>query len=304
MSTTYLHRQKITLENGLITLHWATFDSNVSPQPGPGFGSRSSDFTVCAQVAASDQMAIRELFEEICREMDGGCLKHRREWINGGAAWDLWQTRLKRATGIELGRPRLSKIYWRGMPPCFFGKASPLPGLERIAEGEVLDATTIRSLIMADVSLPITIHTVQGERAGQIGFLKGDALCAYKPGSCRKGFYIDGEVRATRATTLGFKTYGHLIRPMEGVFAKASGGIHYVNESPVAFVLVTGDGDCVCRMGLDGAEVSRPGAHFRTLPFCFSIADAEDALVRVRRFIPEGTWALERADHFGARFFP
>jgi hypothetical protein len=92
MSTTYLQRQKITLENGLITLHWATFDSNVSPQPGPGFGSRSSDFTVCAQVAASDQMAIRELFEEICREMDGGCLKHRREWINGGAAWVLWQT--------------------------------------------------------------------------------------------------------------------------------------------------------------------------------------------------------------------
>jgi hypothetical protein len=185
-------------------------------------------------------MAIRELFEEICREMDGGCLKHRREWINGGAAWDLWQTRLKRATGIELGRPRLSKIYWPGMPPCFFGKASPLPGLERIAEEEVLDATPIRSLIMADVSLPITIHKVQGKRAGQIGFLKDNALCAYKPGSSRKGFYIDGEVRATRATTLGVKTYGHLIRPMEGIFAEAAGGIHYVNESTVAFVLVTG----------------------------------------------------------------
>ena len=91
---------------------------------------------------------------------------------HGGAAWDLWQTRLKRATGIELGRPRLSKIYWPGMPPCFFGKTSPLPGLERIAEEEVLDATPIRSLIMADVSLPITIHTVQGSVQGKSAFSK------------------------------------------------------------------------------------------------------------------------------------
>jgi hypothetical protein len=118
-------RQKITLGNGMITLHCATFDSNVFPQPGPRFGSRSFDFTVCARVAATARMAVRELFEGICRDMDGGCLKNRREWINGGAAWELWRTRLKRATDIDLGRPRLSKIYWCGMPPYFFGKPSP-----------------------------------------------------------------------------------------------------------------------------------------------------------------------------------
>jgi hypothetical protein len=217
----------------------------------------------------------------------------------------LWQSWLKRAADIDLGRTRLSNIYWHGIPPHFFGKESPLPGLDRIAEREVLDATTIRSLIMADITLPITIQTMHGERPGQIGFLKEDALCAYKPGSLRKGFYIEGVVRAARAQALGIKTYGHLIRPMEGVFAKAAGGIHYVQESEVAFVLVTGDGDCVGRMGDgDAAEMSRPGAHCNSLPFCFPVADAEEALTRVRRFIPEGTWVLERADHFGARFFP
>lgn len=137
MSTTYLYRQKIIVEKGLLTLHWATFDSNISPQPGPGFGSRSSHFSVCGRVPVVDLMAVRELFEGICREMDGGCLKNGREWINGGAAWSLWQTRLKRATGIDLGRPRLSNIYWHGVPTYFFGKPSPIQGLDVIEEGAI-----------------------------------------------------------------------------------------------------------------------------------------------------------------------
>jgi hypothetical protein len=219
-------------------------------------------------VAATNTMAVRELFEEICRDMDGGCPKTRREWNNGGAAWELWRTRLKRASDIDLGRPRLSKIYWCGMPPYFFGKPSPVEGLEAIAEGAILNETTLRFLIVANVSLPITIETSRGERRGQIGFLKDDALCAYKPGSCRKGFYIEGKVRAARAHVLGVKTYGHLIKPVEGVFAKKSeGGLSLrKGPKPSAFVLVDRDGECVCRQGSDRAEGNKPGIHFSSLP--------------------------------------
>ena len=302
MSSTYLHRQKIILEGGTIKLLWATFDSNVFPQPGPSFGSRPLDFSVCGRAPANKSKEIVELFEGICREMDGGCLKNRREWISGDQAWELWRVRLKRATGIDLGRPRLSKIYWHRIPPQLFGKASPIDGIELVQEGTILEEEAIRLLINANVELPIRLKSCgRGEHRGRLGFINDGSLCAYRPRSRRRGFRLDGEVKAARTHVLGVKTYGHVIAPVEGVFAETrnDGRLVPTAKANTMFVLVNSNG-CVIRTGSDTAGICTASCRY-SFPFCFDASDAEDALTRVQTFMPEENWSLQRADHFVAQ---
>ena len=188
MSTNIVYSGRARVVNGTLFLEVAAAASNVRPLPIRSFGKSDGDFYVWGKFPVGDEEAIACAVESFARDYDGRCINERYREYDGVAAYRLWAYRIRQAAGIRLRSPRLSKVFWDGVPPNITGRAPH--GGPHVRDGEKFGYDVACELVRAGVSLPVEmVDSGVVKSWGRLGFFtKGGALCYFTPHSKHRGF--------------------------------------------------------------------------------------------------------------------
>lgn len=115
-----------------------TSDSISSDATRAFCGDRSDDFKTLYSVSedafgsdglqsADDHDGIARFLELLAHNYDARCVVERNKELDGPDAYKLWSKRVKKAAGIVLRPPRLSKIYHLRVPPTIRGARKRTP---------------------------------------------------------------------------------------------------------------------------------------------------------------------------------
>ena len=283
MSTSIVYVGRARVDKGEVVLEVAAAASNVRPMPGKEFGRRDSDFYEWGRFAIGDLEGMASGAESFARDYDGRCINERYREYAGDAAYWLWAGRIKRVCGVELREPRLSRVFWDGVPGDVTGRGQSL----QIGVGERFGYERGCEIVRAGVSLRVKVRDGV-ERVGRLGFFnKGDGeLCYYTAGSKRRG-YVAGErctfvsLENSRGSRWGDfigivpvvgKTIGDVCRDVDGFVVRAD--------------------DSLFLFGRHEDHRLAKLAPRQGVPTVFTGVDGERVLSRLGSLIPEYAWRL------------
>lgn len=301
--------------------------SNCFPKPHPPF--REHDWEPFSKPIPNTPEALRDELEILSHGYDGQGIREDGKRFSGPHAFNIWKSRLAEAgTAIPL-EPRLSKLFYYGVPPEITGNATiPFPA---VYKGQTLTIDHAIAIAGHSSGLRVSVEIDEGyghKKQGNLGWLTGGGsggspeLYAFSPGRSRYGFSVPPTAIITALETVTgkrrFRTdYGHLIA-MESVPEFSSDG----TGTPMADYdgnIKTEPGriaawdpriqrtDLIVCRDKDGKVLTGPAGNHRTetmegmatygsvyshseAPSCFSLSAAKDILTRLNILMPESQW--------------
>lgn len=307
MSTHYIYHTGLNVipEENKLELLSVGKDNNVVSCDGYGRSSSrycndKRNLEVFRTLPLDDCEGIADYLEGLAFEYDGGMSKERGKKLDGVTAYHRWAGRIKKAGGPQLRAPRLSEIYYHGLPNgFFFGNGdSGEGGAISLKIGDSLDPEIAKKILKSGVMLKVkgcglgwggkmetcTVRYYSEER---------EAFFVTRPRKRRYGYYVDSLTisQFTVAEPVGNPAkypWGPPLQYEDGDFVVTNGCQQFI---------------CSYYGSLNVMVISdKPGKYSNSIEEAkhktFSEECAQAMVARLREYVPEHNWEVLPYDHY------